>query len=146
MRAFGYCDKIGFLALQWLSDLSAVLHVCVIMANALVRQLKNCCKDERIGICIKQSHLPWLDSRVHRWFKAEESRLTGGDIESWLYFCSSSARPAVHRAIKQGRLEAERGEIIKLVRTKTKGWKISQNSLQAYRVSLLHQWVGKKIA
>jgi len=26
-------------------------------------------------------------------------------------------RAAVHRAIKQGRLEAERGEIIKLVRT-----------------------------
>ena len=55
-------------------------------------------------------------------------------------------RAAVHRAIKQGRLEAERGEIIKLVRTKTKGWKISQPSLNSYRVSLLHQWVGKKIA
>jgi len=55
-------------------------------------------------------------------------------------------RAAVHRAIKQGRLEAERGEIIKLVRTKTKGWKISQPSLDSYRVSLLHQWVGKKIA
>jgi hypothetical protein len=55
-------------------------------------------------------------------------------------------RAAVHRAIKQGRLEAERGEIIKLVRTKTKGWKISQPTLNSYRVSLLHQWVGKKIA
>jgi hypothetical protein len=55
-------------------------------------------------------------------------------------------RAAVHRAIKQGRLEAERGEIIKLVQTKTKGWKISQPSLNSYRVSLLHQWVGKKIA
>jgi len=55
-------------------------------------------------------------------------------------------RAAVHRAIKQGRLEAERGEIIKLVRTKTKGWKITQPSLNSYRVSLLHQWVGKKIA
>jgi excisionase family DNA binding protein len=55
-------------------------------------------------------------------------------------------RAAVHRAIKQGRLEAERGEIIKLVRTKTKGWKISRPSLDSYRVSLLHQWVGKKIA
>jgi excisionase family DNA binding protein len=55
-------------------------------------------------------------------------------------------RAAVHRAIKQGRLEAERGEIIKLVRTKTTGWKISRPSLDSYRVSLLHQWVGKKIA
>jgi excisionase family DNA binding protein len=53
-------------------------------------------------------------------------------------------RAAVHRAIKQGRLEAERGQIIKLVRTKTTGWKISQPSLNSYRVSLLHQWVGKK--
>jgi hypothetical protein len=55
-------------------------------------------------------------------------------------------RAGVHRAIKQGRLEAERGEIIKLVRTKSKGWKISTASLTSYRVSLLHQWVGKKIA
>ena len=30
-------------------------------------------------------------------------------------------RAAVHRAVKQGRLEAERGEIIKLVRTKNEG-------------------------
>jgi excisionase family DNA binding protein len=55
-------------------------------------------------------------------------------------------RAAVHRAIKQGRLEAERGEIIKIVRAKVTGWKISQLSLNTYRVSLLHQWVGKKIA
>jgi len=49
-------------------------------------------------------------------------------------------RSAVHRAIRQRRLEAERGEIIRIIRTKTKGWKISQKSLDAYRVSLLHQW------
>ncbi len=55
-------------------------------------------------------------------------------------------RAAVHRAIKQGRLDAERGEIIRIIRAKTKGWKISQKSLNDYRVSLLHQWVGKKIA
>jgi excisionase family DNA binding protein len=55
-------------------------------------------------------------------------------------------RAAVHRAIKQGRLEAERGEIIRIIRAKAKGWKISRLSLNAYRVSLLHQWVGKKIA
>jgi excisionase family DNA binding protein len=54
-------------------------------------------------------------------------------------------RAAVHRAIKQGRLEAERGEIIRIVRTKSKGWKIARPSLDAYRVSELHQWVGKKI-
>jgi excisionase family DNA binding protein len=55
-------------------------------------------------------------------------------------------RAAVHRAIKQGRLEAERGEIVRTVTTRTKGWNISRKSLNAYRVSLLHQWVGKKIA
>ena len=55
-------------------------------------------------------------------------------------------RAAVHRAIKQGRLEAERGEIIRITRSKAKGWKISAASLNSYRVSLLHQWVGKKIA
>ena len=41
-------------------------------------------------------------------------------------------RSAVHRAIKQGRLEAERGEVIRLVRTKTKGWKISPSSIELY--------------
>jgi predicted transcriptional regulator len=55
-------------------------------------------------------------------------------------------RAAVHRAIKQGRLEAERGQIIRTITARTKGWKISRKSLNAYRVSLLHQWVGKKIA
>jgi excisionase family DNA binding protein len=55
-------------------------------------------------------------------------------------------RSAVHRAIKQQRLEAERGEIVRTITTRTKGWKIPRNSLNAYRVSLLHQWVGKKIA
>jgi excisionase family DNA binding protein len=55
-------------------------------------------------------------------------------------------RAAVHRAIKQGRLEANRGEIVRVVTTRTKGWKISHQSLNSYRVSLLHQWVGKKIA
>jgi predicted transcriptional regulator len=48
-------------------------------------------------------------------------------------------RAAVHRAIKQGRLEAERGDIIRVVTTRTKGWKISQQTLDNYRVSLLHQ-------
>jgi biotin operon repressor len=69
------------------------------------------------------------------------------------YFTSTEAakelgitRAAIHRAIKQGRLEAERGEIIKIVQTKTSGWKISAPTLNSYRVSLLHQWVGKKIA
>jgi hypothetical protein len=55
-------------------------------------------------------------------------------------------RAAVHRAIKQGRLEAERGEIVRTIVTRTHGWKISPKSLTEYRVSLLHQWVGKKIA
>jgi excisionase family DNA binding protein len=55
-------------------------------------------------------------------------------------------RAAVHRAIKQGRLEAERGQIVTLIRKKTSGWTISKQSLADYRVSLLHQWVGKKIS
>jgi predicted transcriptional regulator len=55
-------------------------------------------------------------------------------------------RAAVHRAIKQGRLEAERGEILRVVTVKSQGWKISAKSLNEYRVSSLHQWVGKKIA
>jgi excisionase family DNA binding protein len=55
-------------------------------------------------------------------------------------------RSAVHRAIKQRRLEADRGEIIRIIRSKTKGWRISAKNLNAYRVSFLHQWVGKKIA
>ena len=53
-------------------------------------------------------------------------------------------RAAVHRAIKQGRLEAVRGEIVRLVRTKA--WRIVRESLDNYRVSLLHQEVGKKTA
>jgi excisionase family DNA binding protein len=56
------------------------------------------------------------------------------------------SRAAVHRAIKQGRLEAERGEIVRTITSRTRGWKISPKSLTEYRVSLLHQWVGKKIA
>jgi excisionase family DNA binding protein len=56
------------------------------------------------------------------------------------------SRAAVHRAIKQGRLEAERGEIVRTITTRTRGWKISQKSLTDYRVSLLHQLIGKKIA
>ena len=38
-------------------------------------------------------------------------------------------RAAVHRAIKQGRWEAHRGEIVRIVRSKTKGWKISAPDL-----------------
>ena len=51
-------------------------------------------------------------------------------------------RAAVHRAIKQGRIEAVRGEIVRVVRTKA--WQIVRESLYNYRVSLLHQEVGKK--
>ena len=57
-------------------------------------------------------------------------------------------RAAIHRAIKQGRLEADRGEfeIVKIVKMKIKGWRISAKNLDLYRVSSFHQWVGKKIA
>lgn len=57
-------------------------------------------------------------------------------------------RAAVHSAIKQKRLEAQRGyvEVVRTftTRTRMKAWRISAKSLDAYRVSMLHQWVGKK--
>ncbi|MBI2997901.1 MAG: LysR family transcriptional regulator [Deltaproteobacteria bacterium] len=57
-------------------------------------------------------------------------------------------RAAVHRAIKKKRLEAERGyvEVVRTftTRTKMKAWKIPVKSLAQYRVSLLHQELGKK--
>jgi len=49
-------------------------------------------------------------------------------------------RAAVHEAIQRGRLEATQGKIIQI----TKGWRIPPTALNHYRVSLLHQWVGKK--
>lgn len=55
-------------------------------------------------------------------------------------------RAAVHRAIKQGRLDAVRGsfKVVRTVTVKKKGWRISAKALESYRVSALHQWVGKK--
>jgi len=49
-------------------------------------------------------------------------------------------RSSVHEAIRKGRLEASRGKIVQV----TEGWRISPTSLKHYRVSALHQWVGKK--
>lgn len=49
-------------------------------------------------------------------------------------------RASVHEAIRKGRLEATLGKIIQV----TEGWRISPTSLNHYRVSALHQWVGKK--
>lgn len=48
------------------------------------------------------------------------------------------SRQAVHDAIKRGLLEAEKGEIVQTV------WLIPAKSLKAYRVSGVHQRVGKK--
>jgi predicted transcriptional regulator len=55
-------------------------------------------------------------------------------------------RAAVHHAIQQGRLQAERGtfEVVRTVKVKKKGWRIPVKDLESYRVSSLHQWVGKK--
>lgn len=58
-------------------------------------------------------------------------------------------RQAVHGAIKRGLLEAQKGQItqviqIRTVKRKLRGWLIPIKSLNAYRVSDLHQWVGKK--
>ncbi len=57
------------------------------------------------------------------------------------------SRVAVHRAIRQHRLEAARGtfEVVRVVKTKVKGWRISAKALRDYRVSELHQMAGKKI-
>lgn len=55
-------------------------------------------------------------------------------------------KAAVYKAIKQNRLEAARGKIVqvKTVKVTIRGFRIPAKSLDAYRVSLLHQWVGKK--
>lgn len=51
-------------------------------------------------------------------------------------------RAAVYEAIHKGRLEAEEGKIVQV--KVARGLRIPAKSLSAYRVSLLHQWVGKK--
>lgn len=51
-------------------------------------------------------------------------------------------RAAVYEAIHKGRLEAEEGKIVQV--KVARGLRIPAESLSAYRVSLLHQWVGKK--
>ena len=50
------------------------------------------------------------------------------------------SRAAVHRAIKQTRLEADWGPIS----PPPEAWRISERALRYYRVSLLHQSIGKK--
>jgi len=56
-------------------------------------------------------------------------------------------KAAVYKAVKQGRLDAERGKIVqvKTVKVTIRGLRIPTKSLNAYRVSMLHQWVGKKL-
>lgn len=51
-------------------------------------------------------------------------------------------RAAVYEAIHKGRLEAEEGKVVQV--KVARGLRIPAKSLSAYRVSLLHQWVGKK--
>jgi hypothetical protein len=55
-------------------------------------------------------------------------------------------RQSIHEAIRKGRLEAERGyvEVVRTVKTNMRAWRIPAKSLDAYRVSLLHQELGKK--
>ncbi len=55
-------------------------------------------------------------------------------------------RAAVYRAVKQKRLEAREAKIIqvKTVKVTIRALRISAKSLKNYRVSMLHQWVGKK--
>ena len=55
-------------------------------------------------------------------------------------------RQAVHDAIKKGLLDAEKGSFVQVVEIKrvTRGWSISEKSLEAYRVSGSHKQRGKK--
>jgi predicted transcriptional regulator len=55
-------------------------------------------------------------------------------------------RQAVHEAIKKRLLEAERGKIVqtRVVKSTVVGWKITEKSLEEYRVSGVHQSTGKK--
>lgn len=51
-------------------------------------------------------------------------------------------RASVFEAIKTGRLEADWGETVQVIRRKA--WKIPADVLEKYRVSLAHQRAGKK--
>ncbi|MBI3001237.1 MAG: helix-turn-helix domain-containing protein [Deltaproteobacteria bacterium] len=51
-------------------------------------------------------------------------------------------RASVFEAIKSGRLEAEWGEAVQVI--KRRAWKIPADVLEKYSVSLAHQRAGKK--
>jgi len=51
------------------------------------------------------------------------------------------SRAAVHRAIKQNRLEADWGP----VSPPLEGWRIAEKAVRYYRVSSFHQSIGKKL-
>lgn len=53
------------------------------------------------------------------------------------------SRPAVHEAIRTGRLKAKRGKIRQVI--VKMAWLIPLKSLKKYRVSLSHQQRGKKL-
>lgn len=56
------------------------------------------------------------------------------------------SRQAIHAAIDRGLLDANKGNITqeRTIKVTVKGWKISAKSLDAYRVNLLRQELGKK--
>lgn len=56
------------------------------------------------------------------------------------------SRQAVHGAMKKGLIEAKREKIVqtRIVKSTIVAWKIPETSLEAYRVSALHQTAGKK--
>ena len=55
-------------------------------------------------------------------------------------------RQAVHDAIKRGLLEGDKGTFVQVVEIKrvVRGWRIPEDSLEAYRVSASHKQRGKK--
>ena len=57
------------------------------------------------------------------------------------------SRAAIHRAIKEKRLPAKKGVFIttRIVKTRQRGWQISESALADYKTSDFHVWAGKKI-
>lgn len=54
------------------------------------------------------------------------------------------SRPAVHEAIKTGRLKAKKGKVRQVQIIEKTGWLIPAKAVHDYRVSLSHQQRGKK--
>jgi predicted DNA-binding transcriptional regulator AlpA len=56
------------------------------------------------------------------------------------------SRAAIYRAIKEKRLAAKQGVFItsRVVKTRQRGWQISEKALTNYKISDFHVYAGKK--